>query len=848
MTNIKISIAVLFLTSAFSLVYAQNDTIKKEKKIEGVVIQGSTRKSSESNIISTQKKSVEVIERVGAVQLQKQGVGDVAVAVTKATGTQKQESSGQIFIRGLGDRNNSTTFNGLQVPSNDPLLKNIDLSIIKTDMIDYVGLEKVYNPKLWGDMSGANVDIISKVYNGKPYFKVNLGSSVNFNAINQSTFLLQDGPKFSGFKQVAQPSAQSMLTVGYPFQTSWDSQSANNPFNSSLGIDFGTNFKVGESGRLSIFGYGSFDNSYEYAEGIMGSSYDGQDQPLKYYNDSKEFKYLTNTTALVNLNYKINPNHTINLSSNYIHTSDQKLGFYNGYDRDYYDNDVNQSQFITRVKRGTFRTNDLFINQLKGDHQLSEKLKLGWNVGYNRLDSKRPDRQQNVSIYDKYTQSSFFASSNPGANNRYFDQLTENDFVGDIHADYQFNENAKLTLGYAGRYKQSDFKATQYNFRVLANQTAYSLDDTNYDAFFNLGNYQTGAYFSIVTFRGDVIYNPTTALIPQTFNSDVLNNAGYVNFDYKFNDKLTAQLGVRYDNLSQQMDYDTAIMPDGDVKKDYSKILPALNVKYSINDTNNLRFSASKTYTTPLLLEIAPFEYEDVGEASRGNVDIYPSDNYNVDLKWEWFPKKNEVISITAFGKYIQNPIARITIASSSNTVSFANVGDTGRVYGAEVEIRKDLFESGNGRLYTFLNGSYINTFQELDANKLAEETEIRSNFLVTDDKMQGASEFLANANLGWEQKFGTKSTMDFVLSYSYISDSIYALGFEKRGNMVDKAVNLLDATLRFNLDSGIGFSLSGKNLLNPTFKRVQENETQDLISKSYKRGIGAGLGVSYQF
>ena len=122
--------------------YAQetkSDSVKSEKKIDGVVIQGTTRKGAESNIIGLQKKSVEVIERVGSVQLEKQGVGDVSVAVTKATGSQKQEGSGQIFIRGLGDRNNSTTINGLQVPSNDPLYKNIDLSIIKTDMIDFIG-------------------------------------------------------------------------------------------------------------------------------------------------------------------------------------------------------------------------------------------------------------------------------------------------------------------------------------------------------------------------------------------------------------------------------------------------------------------------------------------------------------------------------------------------------------------------------------------------------------------------------------------------------------------------------------------------------------------------------------
>ncbi|MCY0978075.1 TonB-dependent receptor [Chryseobacterium wangxinyae] len=850
----KLSIAVLFLTTSGTLFYAQekNDTVKKEKKIEGVIIQGTTKKGGEANIISVQRKSVEVIERVGSVQLEKQGVGDVSVAVTKATGSQKQEGSGQIFIRGLGDRNNSTTINGLQVPSNDPLYKNIDLSIIKTDMIDFIGLEKVYNPKLWGDMSGANVDIVTKVYTGKPYFKVNLGSSVNFNSVQKNNYFLQDGPNFFGSKILEKPSKNAVLNRGYVFTTSLKDQEINNPINSALSFDFGTNFKIGEQGKLSIFGYGGFDNSYDYFQGITGGSFDTTTGPNKIYDNSEEFKYSTNTTGLINVNYRINSKNNINFSSNYIHTTEQKLGNYSGYNRDYYDNDVSQERYVTQIRRATYKTNDLIVNQLKGEHTLSEPLKIIWNLGYNRLDSRRPDRQQNITVLDKLQNYSFFASSNPGANNRYYDRLLENDFVGDLHADYKLGENTKITLGYSGRYKDSDFKATQYNFRILPAQGTYYVDPKNYDSFFNIGNYQMGGFFDIVTFRGDVKYNPETAFVPQFFTSEIMNNAGYVNVDYKFSEKFTAQVGVRYDNLQQEIVYNTTLYPDGGkVNKDYSKILPAFNLKYSLNDKHNFRLAGSKTYTTPLLLEVAPFEYEDIDESTIGNPEAYPADNYNVDLKWEWFPKKNELISLTAFGKYIQNPISRIVIASASNIVSFMNIGDTGRVFGLEAEIRKDIYDSGKTRLYTFINGTYLNTEQDLDENKVRKENtkyNVTLNKGVTKDKLQGASEFLANANLGLEQKWGDKNTMDFVVSYSYISDNIYAIGTQEKGNLVDKAFSTLDATMKIKLGSGIGFSLTGRNLINPYFTRVQDNKAGELVSRKYKRGSGIGASVSYEF
>lgn len=842
----KLSIGVLFLFGATTVLYSQEtprDTVKNEKKIEGVILRGTTNKGAESNIINIQKKSVEVIERVGSVQLEKQGVGDVSVAVTKATGAQKQEGSGQVFIRGLGDRNNSTTMNGLPIPSNDPLMKNIDLGIIKTDMIDFVGLEKVYQPKLWGDMSGANVDIVSKVHTGKPYFKVSLGSSVNFNAFQNYHFFLQDGPNYFGSKQIIKPSNNKVNTYGYAFSTNWRNQEVNTPLNSSLGIDFGRTFNIGESGRLSIFGYGSFDNDYNYLQGPL-RSVDNVGNALKDLF-AKEYTYDTNSTGLFNINYRFNPNHNIKATTNFIHTTEQKLGFYEGYIRD---TNEERDQETAYMRRAQNKTNDLWINQLAGEHTITTPLKIFWNVGYNRLDSRRPDRQQNISIYDNDTGVHYFPASNASANHRYFDSLLENDYNGDLHADYQITENLKATLGYQGRFKNSDFKATQYNFKVKLAQGNYYVTPEDYGTYFNYDNYQSGQFFYIQTFRG-ILGESENALTPAYYTSDVKNHAGYLNLDYKFSDKFTAQLGGRYDRLNQSMIYDTNLK-SGSFDKEYSKFLPALNMKYSINDNNNLRFSASKTYTTPILIELAPFEYEDIDESSYGNSDLTLADNYNADLKWEWFPNRNELISVTLFGKQIMNPISRVTISSSSNTTSWVNVGERGSVYGVEAEVRKDLFSAGSARFYTFLNATYLNTSQELDAEKVIREnpvSQVAVSFIKDKDKMQGASDFLANVNLGWEQKWN-RNTMDFVVSYSHISDNIYALGYDSKGNLVDKAVNLLDATLRFKLDNGLGISASAKNLLNPNFRRVQDNSNGEIIVRDYQKGISAGLGFSYQF
>jgi outer membrane receptor protein involved in Fe transport len=91
-----------------------------------------------------------------------------------------------------------------------------------------------------------------------------------------------------------------------------------------------------------------------------------------------------------------------------------------------------------------------------------------------------------------------------------------------------------------------------------------------------------------------------------------------------------------------------------------NSILPSLTLKYKINEKQNLRLGVSKTYTLPQF-ERALFVYEDVTEVKVGKPDLYASDDYNFDLKWN-FPATDELISVTGFGKYILNPINEVTL------------------------------------------------------------------------------------------------------------------------------------------------------------------------------------------
>ena len=813
-------------------------------QLEDVVLKIETSRQKESALLVEQKKAIEIKQSIGAQELSRKGVSDVATAVTKTTGITKQEGSGNIYVRGLGDRYNSTTMNGLPIPSNDPEKKNIKLDIFPTDIVEYVSIDKVYNGKVSGDFAGGNVDIVSKDYKGKGFLKLDIGSNVNTNALAEDNFSLQKGPNSFGFSNQANPKT----IAAYDFQ-SWQLE-GKTPVAGSFGISGGKSFDIGAEGKLSVFATGSFSNEYtSKRNGSAKGSVSGDGSLInKNFKTYTSMGYNTNTTGLVNVGYKINNNHKISFNSLFINSSSQVKDEYFGYVADLEDTGNGL------IRRSQYVKNTLFVNQLLGEHTISSRSKFNWGVAQNNITGDTPDRMYNS--FKKTDEGYVLISKSKPDNHRYFQRLKEYETVANATVDYKFKKDGegdfkgKFTLGYNGRFKNRDFKATQFNFKTEGPYLGTLVDPDNLDLFYNQQNLNNG-YFNVSTFIGNSEIN--NALDPQKYSGEQIIHGGFLNTEYKFSNKLTAVLGLRAEYIFQKVNWKTQLDPTGD-KDEFDKVtfLPNLIMKYELNEKQNLRLGLSKTYTLPQFKERALFIYEDVTEVKIGNPDLYPSDNYNLDLKWEMFPKNDELLSFTAFGKYIVNPINEVTIASSTNDISFINTGDRGYVAGAEAEFRKLIFESGENntkKLTAGVNASYMYTTQDLNTSKVENETRYQVQFTNAKSAFTGASPLLLNADISflkeWDNKNANVST---TLAYSYFSDRIYAIGTNYRGDQVDKAVGTLDFILKSKINKNLGFGFTAKNLLNPKIERVQENDNGDITLLTYTKGLNLSFNVSYQF
>jgi outer membrane receptor protein involved in Fe transport len=138
-------------------------------------------------------------------------------------------------------------------------------------------------------------------------------------------------------------------------------------------------------------------------------------------------------------------------------------------------------------------------------------------------------------------------------------------------------------------------------------------------------------------------------------------------------------------------------------------------------------------------------------------------------------------------------------------------------------------------------------TDQELNSEKIQEETVYAVQFTHERAPFTGASDLLLNADITYEKTLReNKNTILTTLSYSYFSDRLYAIGTNQRGNLIDKSFGTLDLILKSEFEN-LSVGINIKNLLDPAIETYQANFNRDITVMSYNKGMGMSLSVSYK-
>jgi len=853
----------LIIKQGETIVLNQTLSASTGVSLNEVLIQAAVKKESVSALLSEQKKAVAIKQSIGAEELSQKGIGDAAAAVSKISGVSKEGSS-NVYVRGLGDRYLNTTLNGLSLPSNDINKKNIDLNLFSTDVIQNVSISKAYAAHLYGDFAAGNINVKTKEYSGNGMLEIALGTGKN-TAINAGDFKQSEGTGNFGFynRYNHNPYAVVLSHKVDPVDT-WE------PINASGSLVMGKSFDLANESRLSVFATLSFDKKYAF---VSGSEVDYTTVEKKKFPHVDTYQTTNTTTGMVNATYRIDDRNKLSYNSVFVNAAKDQVGYYGtqglGTNRDAKLN-TDAGFYQMNVQ---FNQDMIYVNQLLGTHtSTDEKWDLDWGVGYNKVFSREPDRKRfSLENYhytlddDDATNPSIF-QNNSFDNQRYFETIRDEEYTSRIQFAYTASEQFKLFVGYDGKYKKRHFENVRYGYKNISKSLV--VDPADFDAIFNLQNIADGLVetdvFNPIYPEGGIGPTNFPGLLENTYNGKSTVVAPYASAEIKAGKWLFVP-GLRLEQFNQEISWDVINLLNnpGEASIKETLYLPSINIKYALNEDQNLRLALSNTVSFPEFKEMAPYVYEGVTSRTGGNPDLLGrqasinytnikdvsySDIWNVDVKYEWFVSADELIAIAGFAKEIKDPVNLVVANDATGTERYFRTGEKATIAGLELELKKNIFknEQGETLLGAGFNVAYMHTEQDLYSTVSGT---FSTGFDRQKEELQGASPLLLNADISYHPSLGENIDTDINVIASYFSDRIYALGSGKLGNKIEKGFTTLDLVWKNKFGKHFEFNMTAKNLLNPKVEVVRElTNNKSVVIKSYTYGIDVGFQLKYKF
>ena len=789
--------------------------------IDEVKVTARKRKDNEQYLLMERKKSSVASESIGRQELDRKGAGTVASGVKKISGI-SMIGDQQMFARGLGDRYNSVQLNGLPIASPDPTKKIIKLDIFPTKIVDALSVSKVFVVENYADYTGALIDIASKQYPTEPFLEIKVG--VGYNTITTGKELKQltyPGNGYAGLnlskRRSAVPSEAKRynLTDVYNydiFKTDMAYTTKKALPNQAIALSTGKMFSI-KHRQLGILFSTQLDNETQLLpqakEVILRS--DGTNQS-RFTTDS--YRYSTNFSNLLNINYRHNADNYINYNFLFFRNTLDKLNEKNGRT---YDDDV-------FVRYGEFTSHTLINNQLFGNHTLSNKIKTEWGIGYAMASSETPDTRQLVLQPGPSDQFTYF-DLNAQETMRKVTKLNEHELTGKLKFNFNVTDNGILSIGTQTRLKTRTYDAYlfYYNVKEISNELT-----TREDAHLLLND---------ENFANESIWIKNGSIYQNKYNASLSIIAPYIYFIQNFNN-LTINAGTRVEFSDMQISPYEAGIVYKPVKLSSKDFFPALHIRYKSSEKSNVRLSVSRTITRPGFNEKSPSKLvPEYGKPlEHGNPELLNSYSNNIDIKFEMFPQPQELISIGIYGKQIKDPIERVARKSGGNNIYTYQNTNEGIAAGTEVELKKTF-----KNIYVGFNAAYIFTRIDIPENSV-ETNKSRA--------LQGASPYLVNADIGYLFRYGNESShaSSITLVYNVYGPRLWAVGADGIGDSYETPFNTLNIVIRNKFFKKLDIDFAIKNLLNESIVLEQDYYDSKNTLAGRKNIFEIKPGIEFKF
>lgn len=836
-----------------------------EQQLKEVTVTAVERRNTDAAMIQVAKNSPVIVSNVSAQEISRTQDTNAGEVIRRVPGVSLIDDK-FVMVRGLSQRYNNVWVNGGAVPSSEADSRAFSFDIIPSSQIDNLTIVKSPTAEYPADYSGGFIIVNTKEIPAENSFNIAVGGNWNTSSAFQNfSYSKGSGTDFLGFDNglrslnggIHAALNPQLNANGIPvgdYATSLLGNGLNNDWlvknrkplgDLKLAASLNQRWMLGGRtlGMLAALNYTNEYRTYENMENNLYGIYDAANDKPNYLRHSVDDQYNNNVRLGAMLNFTFlskDGNHKYQLKNIFNQLATSRYTWRDG---------VSAQSNLERSAEYYYRSRTTYNGQLTGKHTFTSDA-LDWSIGYAYANRHLPDRRRY--LIDDALESGVYALSTGNDISREWTQLDEHILSLGVNDKHHFkfgNFEPDLQVGAYGEYRTREYQTRNFIYN-------WNVSDNNMPSDFRHSDIPT-LLSSEANMGYDKLYLLEEKQMRNNYRGHNTLGAGYLALSLPFG-KLGIHAGVRFEHNDMELISNSRDYEKSESSRHYKTddVFPSLNTTYKISDQHQVRLSYGRSINRPEFREVSSSVYYDFDLASnvQGNTELKNCYVDNLDLRYEWYPSRGELISLAVFYKHFDSPIEwTYTVAGGTDLIYSYKNAKSANNYGVELDIRKNLGFIGLKDFSWSFNGALIKS--KVQFEKGAKEE---------DRPMQGQSPYLINTGIFYKN---APLKMDIALLYNRIGKRIIGVG-RSEGSTGDDSNsrvphsyemprNTIDFSLAKKFGEHLELKLNVRDLLaekiyykqfaDVTYSDGSKKEVEE-IARCYKPGRNIGLQAIYKF
>ena len=836
-----------------------------EQQLNEVTVTAVERRNTDAAMIQVAKNSPVIVSNVSAQEISRTQDTNAGEVIRRVPGVSLIDDK-FVMVRGLSQRYNNVWVNGGAVPSSEADSRAFSFDIIPSSQIDNLTIVKSPTAEYPADYSGGFIIVNTKEIPAENSFNIAVGGNWNTSSAFQNfSYSKGSGTDFLGFDNglrnlnggihaALNPQFDANGKPVGDYATSLLGNGLNNDWlvknrkplgDLKLAASLNQRWMLGGRtlGMLAALNYTNEYRTYENMENNLYGIYDAVNDKPNYLRHSVDDQYNNNVRLGAMLNFTFlskDGNHKYQLKNIFNQLATSRYTWRDG---------VSAQSNLERSAEYYYRSRTTYNGQLTGKHTFTSDA-LDWSIGYAYANRHLPDRRRY--LIDDALESGVYALSTGNDISREWTQLDEHILSLGVNDKHHFkfgNFEPDLKVGAYGEYRSREYQTRNFIYN-------WNVSDNNMPSDFRHSHIPT-LLSSEANMGYDKLYLLEEKQMRNNYRGHNTLGAGYLAMSLPFG-KLGIHAGVRFEHNDMELISNSRDYEKSESSRHYKTddVFPSLNTTYKISDQHQVRLSYGRSINRPEFREVSSSVYYDFDLASnvQGNTELKNCYVDNLDLRYEWYPSRGELISLAVFYKHFESPIEwTYTVAGGTDLIYSYKNAKSANNYGVELDIRKNLGFIGLKDFSWSFNGALIKSKVQFEKGSKEENR-----------PMQGQSPYLINTGIFYKNE---PLKMDIALLYNRIGKRIIGVGrsegstgddsnsrvphsYEMPRNTIDfslakKFGNHLE--LKFNVRDLLAEKIYYKQFADVTYSEGSKKQVEE-ISRCYKPGRNIGLQAIYKF